>query len=149
MLELSGLSAGYGGFQALFGVSLQVEAGEAVAVIGANGAGKTTLLRVISGLLDRTAGTMTMEGRDSHTPARTRGDRPASRMCRKDGGCSRGCRSRTTCGWAPSPPAPVHAIAERLEYVYSLFPRLKERRVAARRHACPAASSRCARSAAR
>ena len=62
MLELSNIDAGYGGFQALFGVSMSVKAGEAVAVIGANGAGKTTLLRVISGLLPATAGTMTMEG---------------------------------------------------------------------------------------
>ena len=39
MLELSGVSAGYGSFQALFNVSLEIAAGEAVAVIGANGAG--------------------------------------------------------------------------------------------------------------
>jgi ABC-type multidrug transport system ATPase subunit len=51
LLSLSGVSAGYGSFQALFGISLAVEAGEAVAVIGPNGAGKTTLMRVISGLL--------------------------------------------------------------------------------------------------
>src|ERR1044071_5393214 len=62
LLELSNVDAGYGAFQALFGVSMTVNAGEAVAVIGANGAGKTTLLRVISGLLPATAGTMTMEG---------------------------------------------------------------------------------------
>ena len=62
MLELSNIDAGYGGFQALFGVSMTVKAGEAVAVIGSNGAGKTTLLRVISGLLPATAGSMTMEG---------------------------------------------------------------------------------------
>src|ERR1044072_1340960 len=62
LLELSNVDAGYGAFQALFGVSMTVNAGEAVAVIGANGAGKTTLLRVISGLLPATAGTMTMDG---------------------------------------------------------------------------------------
>ena len=45
------VSAGYGSFQALFGVSLAVDGGEAVGVIGPNGAGKTTLMRVISGLL--------------------------------------------------------------------------------------------------
>ena len=50
MLELSGIDAGYGSFQALFGISMSVKAGEAVAVIGSNGAGKTTLLRAISGV---------------------------------------------------------------------------------------------------
>ena len=50
MLELKNINAGYGTFQALFDVSLSIQAGEAVAVIGPNGAGKTTLLRVISGL---------------------------------------------------------------------------------------------------
>jgi branched-chain amino acid transport system ATP-binding protein len=63
MLTLTGVSAGYGSFQALFGVSLEVKAGESVAVIGPNGAGKTTLLRAISKLIDLTAGEVTMEGR--------------------------------------------------------------------------------------
>src|SRR5690349_23251692 len=62
LLELSNIDAGYGAFQALFGISMSVKAGEAVAVIGSNGAGKTTLLRVISGLLPARAGVMTMEG---------------------------------------------------------------------------------------
>ena len=56
MLSLDGVSAAYGGFQALFGVSLEVRAGESVAVIGPNGAGKTTLLRLISKLIDPTGG---------------------------------------------------------------------------------------------
>jgi len=49
MLELKSIDAGYGTFQALFGVSLDVRAGEAVGVIGPNGAGKTTLFRMIVG----------------------------------------------------------------------------------------------------
>src|SRR6202011_6247657 len=64
MLELKSVDAGYGTFQALFGVSLDVEAGEAVGVIGPNGAGKTTLMRVISGLIRPRAGTISMEGTD-------------------------------------------------------------------------------------
>ena len=56
MLELKSIDAGYGSFQALFGVSLDVKAGEAVGVIGPNGAGKTTLMRVISGLIRPTRG---------------------------------------------------------------------------------------------
>ena len=62
MLHLSNVSAGYGSFQALFGVSLDVHPGEAVAVIGPNGAGKTTLLRVISKLIEATDGALVMEG---------------------------------------------------------------------------------------
>jgi branched-chain amino acid transport system ATP-binding protein len=62
VLELKNVSAGYGTFQALFGVSLEVKAGEAVAVIGPNGAGKTTLLRVISKLIDASAGEILFEG---------------------------------------------------------------------------------------
>src|ERR1700722_690678 len=51
LLEVHALDAFYGDFQALFGVSLRVEAGQAVAIIGANGAGKSTLLESIAGLL--------------------------------------------------------------------------------------------------
>src|SRR6266545_8169858 len=63
MLELKSVRAGYGSFQALFDVSLEVRRGEAVGVIGPNGAGKTTLMRVISGLIPLRGGTMTLEGR--------------------------------------------------------------------------------------
>src|SRR5437763_13412506 len=51
LLDVRALDACYGDFQALFGVSLRVAAGEAVALIGANGAGKSTLLNSIAGLL--------------------------------------------------------------------------------------------------
>ncbi|MEP6840734.1 MAG: ATP-binding cassette domain-containing protein, partial [Bradyrhizobium sp.] len=64
MLELKSIDAGYGSFQALFGINLEVRAGEAVGVIGPNGAGKTTLMRVISGLIRPKAGSVSMEGTD-------------------------------------------------------------------------------------
>ena len=51
MLEIDNIDVHYGGIHALRGVSLKVEQGEIVSIIGSNGAGKSTLLRTISGLL--------------------------------------------------------------------------------------------------
>jgi branched-chain amino acid transport system ATP-binding protein len=62
MLEIDSLDVRFGEVQVLAGVSLRVERGEAVALIGANGAGKTTLLKAISGLVRPTAGQITFEG---------------------------------------------------------------------------------------
>jgi branched-chain amino acid transport system ATP-binding protein len=62
LLEVRGITAGYGAFTALWDVNLSVTAGEAVAVVGPNGAGKTTLLRVVSGLLPVRAGELVLEG---------------------------------------------------------------------------------------
>ena len=63
-LRLEGIRAGYGDFQALFDVGLEVRPGEAVGVVGPNGAGKTTLLRVISGLIRPSAGRLRYGGQD-------------------------------------------------------------------------------------
>ena len=128
MLELKGIDAGYGPFQALFGVDLRVEAGEAVAVIGANGAGKSTLLRVISGLLPATAGVMTMLGTDLRRIA------PHKII---DTGIAHVPESRRLFGrltvednlrMGAYPVAARKRLGERLEYVFELFPRLEERR---------------------
>lgn len=64
-LRVANLDAGYGQIAVLHDVSLDVAAGEMVAVIGANGAGKTTLLRVVSGLLSPSAGTVEVYGQDT------------------------------------------------------------------------------------
>lgn len=62
MLEVKDLKCFYGHIQALKGVSLQVNEGEVVSLIGANGAGKTTTLRSISGLVPATSGSIKFEG---------------------------------------------------------------------------------------
>ena len=64
MLTLEGVDAFYGDLQALHGVSLEVRAGELVALVGANAAGKTTTLRVISGTLPALTGRVLFEGQD-------------------------------------------------------------------------------------
>ncbi|MYZ42783.1 ABC transporter ATP-binding protein [Schauerella aestuarii] len=62
MLEVRDLAVGYGDAEVLQGLSLSVDAGQMVALIGANGAGKTTLLRTISGLLRPTRGAIALDG---------------------------------------------------------------------------------------
>jgi len=64
LLEVEGIDAAYGRIRALQAVSLRVEEGEIVTLIGANGAGKTTTLRAISGLVKPTAGRVVFDGAD-------------------------------------------------------------------------------------
>jgi len=63
LLEVRAISVAYGDVRVLHGVSLHVEAGEIVSLLGANGAGKTTTLRAISGLIPVQEGAVTFEGR--------------------------------------------------------------------------------------
>ncbi len=128
MLTLRDVNAGYGSFQALFGVSLDVNAGEAVAVIGPNGAGKTTLMRVISGLIPATQGQIMMEDTSvlhtkpheivslgiAHVPEHRR---LFPRMSVEDN-LRMGCFT----------PQFRARFQERRDFVYELFPRMKERR---------------------
>jgi branched-chain amino acid transport system ATP-binding protein len=128
MLSLATVSAGYGSFQALFGVSLEVSRGEAVGVIGPNGAGKTTLMRVISGILPMRQGMMTLEGHSI-------GGMPAHRVVEQ--GIAHVPENRRLFprlsveenlrvgAFIPSARA---RFSERLDWVFDLFPRLKDRR---------------------
>jgi branched-chain amino acid transport system ATP-binding protein len=129
MLELRGVSAGYGSFQALFDVDLQVQAGEAVAVLGPNGAGKTTLLRVISRLIASGQGELLMDGRRyDGLPAWEviglgiaqvpEGRRLFPRLSVED-----------NLRIGAYLPAARTLVGSRLDFVYSLFPRMRERRL--------------------
>ena len=64
MLETRDLTAFYGDFQALFGITFVLNEGETVVVIGANGAGKSTFLKAIAGLMPRPAAAVRLDGRD-------------------------------------------------------------------------------------
>jgi branched-chain amino acid transport system ATP-binding protein len=128
MLSLSSVSAGYGSFQALFGVSLDVPDGEAVGVIGPNGAGKTTLMRAISGLIPLREGAMSIEGQSI-------GGMPAHKIIEQ--GIAHVPENRRlfprlsveeNLRIGAFIPQARERFAEQLEWVYTLFPRLKDRR---------------------
>ena len=128
MLSLQSVSAGYGSFRALFDVSLDVKAGEAVGVIGPNGAGKTTLMRVISGLIPVASGEMRMESKSlvglpaydivgqgiAHVPE----NRRLFPLLSVEDNLRMGAFI----------PEARRIFTEHLAYVYELFPRLKDRR---------------------
>jgi branched-chain amino acid transport system ATP-binding protein len=128
MLSLQTVSAGYGSFRALFDVSVDVAAGEAVGVIGPNGAGKTTLMRVISGLIPVGSGTMTMNGVSI-------AGLPAHRIV--EHGIAHVPENRRlfpkltvedNLRIGAFIPAARLIYGQQLEWVYSLFPKLKDRR---------------------
>ncbi|MGN6748855.1 MAG: ABC transporter ATP-binding protein [Xanthobacteraceae bacterium] len=128
MLSLGAISAGYGSFQVLFDISLEVPRGEAVGVIGPNGAGKTTLMRVISGLVQRYTGVISLDGHSI-------GGLPAHRMVERGIAHvpeNRRLFPRLTVEdnlriGAYLPRARRHCAGQ-LDRVYKLFPRLKDRR---------------------
>jgi branched-chain amino acid transport system ATP-binding protein len=128
MLALTDVDASYGAFQALFGVSMQVNAGEAVAVIGANGAGKTTLLRVISGMLPASRGEMTMQGVSLRAIAPHRIVETGIAHVPESRRLFPRLSVESNLKMGAFIPAAREKFAERLDYVYELFPRLRERR---------------------
>ena len=124
MLHVSGLSAWYGEARALTAVSIEVEAGEVVTLVGRNGAGKTTLLRSVMGLHKHVEGRVGFAGADL---SRSSAD----------------ARARAGIGWVPDDrgiyasltvaenlllPPVVHETAWSLDRIYELFPVLHERR---------------------
>jgi branched-chain amino acid transport system ATP-binding protein len=128
LLELESVDAFYGRIQALRGISIKVDKGEVVALIGSNGAGKTTTLRTISGLMHPHSGTIHFDGHDITRTGPSQivemgicqspeGRRLFARMSVVDnlfmGAYTRNDRP---------------GIAADMDHVFKLFPRLQERR---------------------
>ena len=128
MLEIENIDVHYGPVQALFGVSLRVEDGEMVALLGANGAGKTTTLRTVSGLLAPTRGAVRLDGQDI-------AGMPAQKVVRL--GVAQLPEGRELFPeltvvenlrlgyWSKRKES--GGLQPRLDYIYDMFPRLKER----------------------
>jgi branched-chain amino acid transport system ATP-binding protein len=128
LLEVESVNAFYGRIQALRGMSIQVDKGEVVALIGSNGAGKTTTLRTISGLMHPQSGTVRFDGRDITRTGPSKivemgicqspeGRRLFPRMTVVDN-LFMGAYTRND----------KPGIATDMDRVFTLFPRLKERR---------------------
>lgn len=128
MLEIKDLNVYYGAIHALKGVSLTVNDGELVSLIGANGAGKTTTLHTISGLLKASSGSVMLDGKNLQTiPANSiirhglshvpEGRHVFAQMTVEEN-LKMGAYSITD----------ARKISENMEMVYHHFPRMKERR---------------------
>ena len=126
LLEVRDLVAGYGDSDVLRGLSLQVEAGELIAVIGPNGAGKSTLLKVLAGLVPPRVGEIRLAGADLTRAGTQR--IVASGLCyvpqEANVFASLSVWENLTIGAWTAP----DAIAERAEAVSELFPILADRR---------------------
>jgi branched-chain amino acid transport system ATP-binding protein len=128
LLEVQDLKVCYGKIEAIKGISLNVNKGEIVTLVGANGAGKTTLLKTISGILKPSAGVINFEGKDIQGIAPH--DRVIEGLCQAPEG--RGIFPGMTVlenlemgkyarkDWK-------NELKEDLDRIYTLFPRLKER----------------------
>jgi branched-chain amino acid transport system ATP-binding protein len=128
LLKVSNVKVGYGGIQAVKGVSLEVRDGELVSLIGSNGAGKTTTMKAITGLLTLGAGHIELAGKtiDGQGPW----DLVQQGLAMVPEG--RGVFTRMTIVENLQMGAYIRddkaAIAEDIERVFTTFPRLKERR---------------------
>jgi branched-chain amino acid transport system ATP-binding protein len=128
LLEVAGIECSYGRIRAVHGVSLTVQEGEIVSLIGANGAGKTTVLRAISGLVNPSRGAITFEGRAIN-------DMEAEEIVRL--GIAHVPEGRrifpgltvlenleVAAAWRR---LPRRQLQERIEHVFDLFPNLRRR----------------------
>jgi branched-chain amino acid transport system ATP-binding protein len=127
LLRVDGIEVGYGALTAVREVSLEVNAGETVALIGSNGAGKTTTLKAITGLLPLRRGTVALDGErlDGLSPARVVGRGIAHVPEGRQLFPTMTVRENLELG-AAGPDARAKR-AETLEWVFRLFPRLAER----------------------
>jgi branched-chain amino acid transport system ATP-binding protein len=127
MLRLDNISVSYGAIEALTGISMHVQQGEVVTLIGANGAGKTTTLRTITGLLEPREGKITFEGDNiGGSPTHKLVARGIS-MAPEGRGVFANLSVRENLQMGAYLNKDRRAVAADMERAFQMFPRLKER----------------------
>lgn len=127
MLTLENVFVNYGAIKALTGVSLHVEKGEVVTLIGANGAGKSTTLRTITGLLEPTEGRVVYEGEDISGKATHKLVAQGISMSPEGRGVFANLSVRENLQMGAYLQKNKSQIASDMQRAFELFPRLKER----------------------
>jgi branched-chain amino acid transport system ATP-binding protein len=128
LLELQNLKVRYGRIEAIHDMSITVEKGEVVSLIGANGAGKTTTMRTISGLLTPSAGRIIFEGEDITKLAAHKRVGLGISQAPEGRGVFPGMTVAENLDMGTFGRKDRSGVATDLERVFTLFPRLKERR---------------------
>ena len=127
MLTLENVSVNYGAIEALTGISLTVNQGEVVTLIGANGAGKTTTLRTITGLLEPKNGRVMYEGKEISGMATHKLLPMGIAMSPEGRGVFANLTVRENLEMGAYIRKDKKGIADDMERGFTLFPRLKER----------------------
>jgi branched-chain amino acid transport system ATP-binding protein len=127
MLVLDNVSVNYGAIEALRGISMRVEQGEVVTLIGANGAGKTTTLRTITGLLEPREGSITFEGDDIGGTATHKLVARGISMSPEGRGVFANLSVRENLQMGAYLQRNRTEIANGMKKIFEMFPRLKER----------------------
>ena len=127
MLVLENVSVNYGAIEALTGISMRVEKGEVVTLIGANGAGKTTTLRTITGLLEPTEGRITFEDEEIGGMATHKLVARGISMSPEGRGVFANLTVRENLQMGAYLKKNKREIASDMERAFQMFPRLKER----------------------
>jgi len=127
MLTLENVSVNYDAIEALTDISLTVDQGEVVTLIGANGAGKTTTLRTITGLLEPRNGRVTYEGKEISGMATHRLVPMGIAMSPEGRGVFANLSVRENLDMGAYIRKDIKGISDDMERAFTLFPRLKER----------------------
>lgn len=127
MLKVDGLGAAYGDLQVLWGVSIQVNAGELVAIVGPNGAGKSTLINTLSGLVSQKGGTIELSGVPIHQLSAEERVRSGVIQCPEGRKLFPEMTVDENLRIGAYICADAREVTRRINHVYGVFPKLKQR----------------------